>query len=1578
MKALRRKRDGFFKGNSNVLFLTALIFLTANLGAWAASVKQPAKPNHPGKTPNLLTAGESCADVKVSQLAGGNIIVDIRVKAVRMAQVSAGGEQFKTFTISGYKSTSQVGKPELPVIRELLAVGDEATVQASIIAGSYQTYTLDGFRVLPVQPPMVDGADRPEFVIDDAFYKQQGFYPSSLIELEGPSVWRDLTVVNLHVNPVAYNPATGRLRVYKHIKILVESSPNAGAGKKVSPRLANMYRRRIRNYDALGIDEVLPTLNEPAALGPAQSGEPPIQAAGIPYDTSVKLLAIRHTDCAAWLTLYPLLDWHRRCGLPWVLVSESGALTADDVKATITSYYNSHPELEYVLLVGDIDYIPWKQNWDGDAWPNDLPGDHWYACITGGDSPDLYADVAVGRLPAKSDAELQQMVTKILDYAKNPPPGGWANTALLVAHKESAPYKYQQCSEQIRTDTYNVDPFYFWTAYGASTAAQGDDAVNADVIGAMEAGVHIVNYRGHGGKGATGSNPGPPYGQYWGSDWNTSGEEFTIAEANSANNGGKLPVVFSISCTNAWLDGDDEVLGEAFVKDDQGAVAFLGATRPSYTTPNHDFDKSLFDAIGNQGIYNIGWILNTADANLIATYGEASYAADNIKMYLWLGDPALELWTYAPIGLDVTHPAQVATGVMTVTVRDEYSNLVPDALVCLDGCGVYTTKYTDAAGQATFNFIPDTTGAMDVTVTKHYYIPYEGQTQVVPLANAISNIQFTPLSPSSLCFGEQVSATFNYTTDDPGGIRIFMRPFTDGSLTPHYGAHGSGWYPYPSGTGSGWFTINSGDVVVDHVRFQIYNHDQSELLLTLFEPVNYTYGHSVHNVTTYPPSPATMKWDHYVDLEFDYFTCEAGGVRIFVLPYTDGAPTPGYAGSGSILYPEGTGSGTASFRIVSGQVTVDQLKVWMTNPDQSQVLSEDFIPVEFYYEGYPDIAVAPAEFDIELTPPALWNGTLNIYNNGDGTLHYSLRDRRDTNSDAGVTQASLAISATADDTLDSDGTAVQPIIPIIPNPLNLVFRDLLGLTLAYDLTHNEVNPSQMDAVKTDLTARGAKINYITAGPITGDLLEPYDILWVNEDMIETLQWSMDERAAVQGWLEKGRGLLLYGDQPGQAAALAKSLGIAYGTTTPTAGYTTNITPHPITEDVNQLYAPGPLKSLSVNSPAYTIVSDRGAVPTIAGAEPAAGRAAALCDDYFWGPYLEYADNRTMANRLFSWLTPLDSEWLDENPKIGSVETDPPASEQIALEIDSAPLLRGHHFADICITSDDPDGMPVIVPLHLTVLPSNSMTNITTDPPSPASLPFGENLYINFDYFTNEPGGVKIFVRPFTDGSLTPNYSAHGSQLYPPGSGQVLAWFTINSGQVTVDQLRFAMYNADQSELLLEFFIDVEFHFADLAAVDISLMLEGENRPDPDGWQIPVTAAFFKPGAHVLTATPLYTFDLKTSRSTPGATCRACWVPPGTYDMTLTADHTLINVTRSVGISSPSTAVDMGTLAEGNALPDYTIDLLDFSVLASTWLLSHGQFGFDAQADFDYDGTVNWFDVSLLADHWLNTSPREVP
>jgi hypothetical protein len=159
-------------------------------------------------------------------------------------------------------------------------------------------------------------------------------------------------------------------------------------------------------------------------------------------------------------------------------------------------------------------------------------------------------------------------------------------------------------------------------------------------------------------------------------------------------------------------------------------------------------------------------------------------------------------------------------------------------------------------------------------------------------------------------------------------------------------------------------------------------------------------------------------------------------------------------------------------------------------------------------------------------------------------------------------------------------------------------------------------------------------------------------------------------------------------------------------------------------------------------------------------------------------------------------------------------------------------------------------------------------------------------------------------------------------------------------------------------------------------VDIVSVLQGSSRPDA-GWIVPLTVNFFSPGADVMTADPLYSFEVTTSKSGNTATAQLA-VNPGLYDISLVTPHSLVNVKRGVSVASTSTIVALGTLLEGNANDDNKVNIQDFGLLAKTYGRSNNDAGFDARADFDRNNKINITDFGLLAANYGKYSPVQIP
>ena len=223
-----------------------------------------------------------------------------------------------------------------------------------------------------------------------------------------------------------------------------------------------------------------------------------------------------------------------------------------------------------------------------------------------------------------------------------------------------------------------------------------------------------------------------------------------------------------------------------------------------------------------------------------------------------------------------------------------------------------------------------------------------------------------------------------------------------------------------------------------------------------------------------------------------------------------------------------------------------------------------------------------------------------------------------------------------------------------------------------------------------------------------------------------------------------------------------------------------------------------------------------------------------------------------------------------------------------------------------------------------------------------------------------------------DHSFRPN--SHGLSIYFPGSG------TLDS---TYLALAFASANWDD-------FLTWYLNDPATTALNIRVRLQGDSRPD-SGWNIPLKVKLFTPNptapVDVLTATPVYEFDLDTIKSGTApditALARISAVIPGTYDISVCSPYTLTNVRRNVDATIPRSVspveVDMGVLLEGNAKnDDHIIDISDFGLLSAAFGSSSGGDRWNEAADFDRNGKVNIADFGLLAVNYAKTAPIEVP
>lgn len=504
--------------------------------------------------------------------------------------VRSNNQAWQTLTYSDQCYSTELGAPDLPLSREYVAVPEGAELTVEVLDVTFET--LENYTVKPRQADLVENEieEQKAFQYNQSVYTRDALYPNVWAKVSKEVFLGNVCLKMLEINPLRYNPVTKQLLAASKITCKVAINKKSGGTVNTYPsHLKNVYKALAINFEHMDYKAV-----------PFRAQSRGSKATD--YFFLVDSRLENNND------FQKLVNFHKSCGIN-VEVKRASSMSSTEVRNAIRSAYNDG-ELDYVLLVGDLPAIP---HISGSA-----PGDSKYACLKGSDK---IGDIGLGRLPATNATELEYMVTKTIDFMTGAEPGEWRKKTCLIAHREQYPNKYTKCCNEIYRASYSLGKPIMDKIYG------GEGKKNSDVTRAINSGRIVVNYRGHGSRTA------------W-TGWCRS--SFTTSSITSLNNGKKTPVVFSMACTNGDMSRSGHCLAEAFMCQKQGAVAILAATKPSYTTVNHTYDKALYKAVWDQGISDYGSLRLYADSRAIRSHGNST-GGKNVEMYVLFSDPLVDI-----------------------------------------------------------------------------------------------------------------------------------------------------------------------------------------------------------------------------------------------------------------------------------------------------------------------------------------------------------------------------------------------------------------------------------------------------------------------------------------------------------------------------------------------------------------------------------------------------------------------------------------------------------------------------------------------------------------------------------------------------------------------------------------------------------------------------------------------------------------------------------------------------------------------------------------------------------------------
>ena len=613
---------------------------------------------------------------------------------------------YHLLTIPQYGIIPQVGKSLLPAKRLLLALPPTAKITDITLVKSHNQ-SLENYCIYPYQPPLPEKNrdNDTHFVINETFYKQDEYYPPEIVASSQLMTYYGLRVVQVTINPIQFNPAQKKIIVYDTLQINIHYD-YFKEEKKVLPWTVhqtctaavlnpNMISHWYRFNKNSSINRQ--TYNSPLDI----------------TDTNNTADYVIITPDAFYHNVTKLAEWKNQKGLQTKIVNLTqvyaefpGTNTYSITKFINYTYNNWSTQPSYILLIGDVNYLPTNYGLSGCAT------DLHYTTLQGS---DFLPDIMLGRLSIQNTSELDIIVDKLIGYEKTPyiNETAWYRAA-TVFYGTDRPQWLQTANFILNLLSLRGYQVNMWNENEGGTDRMATE---------INTGLSFLNYREHG--GVTG--------------WSMAGSGgFYNSDVEALANGKKLPVVFSTTCNTGWFDDTGtDCFGEVWMKKNGGgAVAFLGSSRVSYTGYNDELAKGFYKAIFDDFIYSFSGVMNQGKLYMYNYYGSGYTTQLEYEMYNSFSDPSLTLWTDVPQNLNVTHTSNIYVGTNTVTVTVKSMESTPeglDAWVTLwKENEIFQSLPIDDEGNATFVITPQSSGNITVTVTCQNYYPYEGTILVYP------------------------------------------------------------------------------------------------------------------------------------------------------------------------------------------------------------------------------------------------------------------------------------------------------------------------------------------------------------------------------------------------------------------------------------------------------------------------------------------------------------------------------------------------------------------------------------------------------------------------------------------------------------------------------------------------------------------------------------------------------------------------------------------------------------------------------------------------------------------------------
>lgn len=488
-------------------------------------------------------------------------------------------EKFLDFVVNEeFGSIDSIGLPKLPTLTFMFAIPYDSKIPNLVLHDIQKDEIFLSHKILPVQEPISTNPNDliPEFTINNDYYQSTGVN-NIVTEITDDFIVAGVKGIRITITPFAYNPIQNKITIRKNINFEIQL-PGLVSKKSASSSILDSY------FNSLFVNNV-----------PSSKSI-----------TKGNYLIITAPEYESTITYFA--NYKRNIGYNVTVASTNiTGTTKESIKSYIQARYdNTSTRPVFVLLVGDVDKIPC---WVGEHRIEPRT-DLYYATLEG---KDMVQDVFIGRFSVRTSSwftdiqQLQNICNKTIFMETNIK--NLSKTAVFLADDEYHSYT-EGGHDKVVKDAFEPKGYSCLKLYA------NDGATHNEAISALNNNQIFMVYSGHG------------------SSSSISGFSISTSDIRSLTNT-VFPLGFSFACLTNKFE-ENECFGESWIRDNNGGIAYYGASQTTYYDPDKELEKKIFkNAWYEDDKEQLGCMVQLAMEKL-STGRDKRYR----EMYNLLGDPS--------------------------------------------------------------------------------------------------------------------------------------------------------------------------------------------------------------------------------------------------------------------------------------------------------------------------------------------------------------------------------------------------------------------------------------------------------------------------------------------------------------------------------------------------------------------------------------------------------------------------------------------------------------------------------------------------------------------------------------------------------------------------------------------------------------------------------------------------------------------------------------------------------------------------------------------------------------------------